>query len=300
MGLRQSVLAFGLGTCCALLATNLIGLQVLRSASAWSPLLPIERYTSDTVSANVRNAPELASLLRDNGLARSEQTLAHVLEVQRFVGDAVPNVGVYWGNESGYQLLRKGSAGTPLACGSLSQILNDSLEVLGYEARIVQLYRGDFASAATHVLVEVRLDGQWISVDPTWNVTYEHLGVPVSVAQVARRLSEDGPSSIKPRYYGDRRYPARIGRSDTDWRVLFSNGYVFAPSEPNLWRKLPPLKWWFGSKIYYLGDEPILWAKSYNAISFILVVVLPSSLLLGMLGLLAVALIGRRPAPGHR
>jgi len=87
-------------------------------------------------------------------------------------------------------------------------------------------------------------------------------------------LRGEGPLAVTARYYGDRVYPAHIDEYYLDWRPLFSNAYVHV-SPQEIWRKFPPLRYWYGPKYYYFGEDLHLWAEAGNSMYFLFIVVLP-------------------------
>ena len=252
------------------------GIYILRSSGVDVRLIPISElkrshyYAYDT---NLVNS-ELYGMLEENGFSNKDKTIEQVFMLMTFIGNSVKNVGVYWGEESSFELYKMALSGTPLACGSMSRMMNDALLELGYESRIIQLYRTEFSSTDTHVLVEVFLDGEWRLLDPTFNITYHKNGMLLGVSKVQELLRKEGPLAVSIKYHGDRNYPARIKDYYMDWRPLFGNAYVVEYGNSKI-GKLPPLRWWYGPKLYYFGDQAILWVKSANKIYFLFVVVFP-------------------------
>jgi len=225
-----------------------------------------------------REINEMRMLLSEQGLVREKELeLKDLLVLQGWVGNQVKLDKPYWGNESGVRLIELARKGTGLACGSMSVILVDALTALGLPARRVQLYRTNFNLYDTHVLVEVRLKGRWLALDPTFNLTYELPDkTPLGVAEIQRQLASPGGGDVSAVYHGDRGYPARLDNYPVNWRVLFANAYVEKPLVDNSWWfRLPPMRYWFGPARYGFGNSEGPFSKGHNSFYFLVVVVLP-------------------------
>ncbi len=263
---------------------NLVGLCILHSSGVVNRLLPIceikdessHRFVPDTGEDQSR----FYNFLSDKGFFKDRISINGIIRFQQFVGNSIKNVGVYYGNENGFDLFKKGTSGTPLACDSMAIIFKEGLEALGYKARLIQLYKSDFSSSDTHMLVEVFINGKWRLFDPTFNVTFEHEGNLLGVNEVQELLHTKGPNEVNIIYYGDRAYPARIDNYYMAWRPFFNNAYVVGAGVKNAWwSRVPPLRWWHGPKLYYFGEDLLLWAKATNQILFLNIVVFPFILL---------------------
>lgn len=232
-------------------------------------------------------------LLKDNGFkaddVRSQgEALSEALRVQDFIGNQVTTSkgnAVIPSPDKGYSLLKDGIEGRALLCGAMSTITREALTLLGHKARTVQLYAGNF-SESTHVLVEVLVGDRWIIIDPTFNVTYQDGSLPLGVSEVIDRLSRKGPHSVQAVFHGTRAYPANLDTYYMDWRPLFGNAYI-TPGPATVIGKLPPFRWWLGTKYHYIGEKTLLMAKNHNTTYFIFVVVLPLTALVLFITLLA-------------
>lgn len=266
-------------------------------------LLPVAEMAGEDDPAyrpreSAENQERFLRQLREEGFAPGgPASLPQVVALSSWVGDSVSRVGSYWGKERGFGLLQAGLAGTPLACGSMSEIFREALVLLGHRARSVQLYAGDFARD-THVTVEVWLEGRWVVFDPTFHVTFEAAGRPLGVAEVQRLLREKRGAEIEPRHHGPRAYPAVLAEYPVEWRQLFANAYVYSSSSSRLFL-VPPLRWWLGPKWYVFGDADLLLARGHAGVYLVACQLLPGALL--VLFPLAVGWRwGRRSAAGKR
>ena len=265
----------------SIVGIELVGIYVLATSGVAARCIPVSQFTiADHSSLDSAGKFErFAAELKGRGFSSNDPSFEQVIEIQNFIGNSIARVGVYGGRERSYELYRKGVEGLPLACGSMAVLLSDGLTALGYQTRMVRLHWSNFAWKDTHVAVEVLLEGDWILFDPTFNVSFESHGQSLGVAGIRKRLLQNGPSSVTPRYHGDRTYPARLEKYKTDWRPLFGNVY-FVGYGNRVWGKWPPFRWWVGPRRYYFGDQPILWAKASNELYFVFVVLIPTLLLL--------------------
>lgn len=57
-------------------------------------------------------------------------------------------------------------------CGARSKLLLPLLQSLGYDARLQELHENNFTPR--HSIVEIRLNKEWVPLDPTYNLYFEH------------------------------------------------------------------------------------------------------------------------------
>ena len=215
------------------------------------------------------------------------KTLEDIMRLQNWIGNQVKHCKPYCGREKGYALLKLGKDGIGLACGSMSEIMQEALVLLDIPARKVQLYRSDFSLSDTHVVVEAFINDKWVCFDPTFNVTYQDGNKLLGVAEIQSRLFKQGPMSVTPVFQGIRKYPAILGDYYMDWRPLFSNAYVVPFGQISIISKIPPFRYWSGPVCYAFGSNFILFARMHNQLYFLLCVLLPvvalSSFILGFI-----------------
>lgn len=171
-------------------------------------------------------------------------------------------------------------SGGGLTCGGMAALLDHTLRANRIPSRIVQLKRHLLDRFDTHVVVEALTDGEWIVLDPTFNVTYEIDGRRLGVEELAHGVRSGAIVQVQPHFHGQVAYPVRLNAYDTDWRPLFNNVLLAQPpGEPDLFRKLPPLRYWYGPVTYYLaGTGSTGHLELCDSLYFTVVVVLPISL----------------------
>lgn len=217
-------------------------------------------------------------LLRQSGYQAGQGAdVTALLQLQSWLGNQVCCVGPSGIGTSAdhWQSVLQGQG---LSCGAMSQLFLEMVSALGLPARLVQLYRSDFVPLDTHVVVEVWVKGSgWVVFDPTFNVTFQTRdGALLGVEAVQARLSDGRAESIVPTYHGGRRYPANIQTYYLDWRTLFGNAYVFSACvDCMLWERLPPFRYWLGPVHYAFGSDLGAFARAYNRLYFMTVVVFP-------------------------
>ena len=171
-------------------------------------------------------------------------------------------------------------SGGGLTCGGMAALLDHTLRANHIPSRVVQLQRHLLDRFDTHVVVEALMDGEWIILDPTFNVTYEIDGRRLGAEEMARGVRSGAITRVQPHFHGDVVYPARLDEYYTDWRPLFNNVFLCQPPEDgNLCRKLPPLRYWYGPVTYYLADAGSAeHLKLCDDLYFVLAVVFPISM----------------------
>ncbi len=216
-----------------------------------------------------------------------------LLRMQQWLGDQVCCVEV--AGSQAEQAWRRVQAGKGLSCGGMAQLFYEMVAASGLPARVVQLYRSDFDLTDTHVLVEVLIDDRWVIFDPTFNLTFEDsYGHLLGVREVRDKLASGGISAAIPFDHGKRVYPASISDYYIDWRTLYGSAYLVKPcADCSVWKRLPPLRYWFGPVRYAFGDELGPFAREHNHYYFSVVVAYPLLFVVLVLSFLRV-LVSRR------
>jgi hypothetical protein len=235
------------------------------------------------------------TLSKQAGISAGKLGIHELLTAQQWLGNQVCCAEV--ATALPQQAWARAQAGQGLSCGGMAQLFHEMAAASGVPARVVQLYRSDFDSTDTHVLVEVQLDdGRWAIFDPTFNLTFEDAaGAMLGVQDVRARLASGQSDDVLPRYHGKRVYPADIDDYYIDWRVLHASAYVVRPCpDCNLLQRLPPLRYWYGPVRYAYGDALGPLARGHNHHYFTVVVAYP--LLGALLSLVFIRLLiaGRR------
>ncbi|HEB12254.1 MAG TPA: hypothetical protein ENI11_01095 [Actinobacteria bacterium] len=136
----------------------------------------------------------------------------------------------------------------------------------------------------SHVTVEVCLeDGRWVVLDPTFNISFiDREGGLMSAHDIKTQVFHELGAGINVVFHGEVAYPARWDRYYLNIFTLFNNVFVVVPGSRSGIFKLPPLRFWFGSKLYYrkLPKETTLHLESLNRLYLLGVVLLPGMILL--------------------
>lgn len=182
------------------------------------------------------------------------------------------------------ELFEYAQKGDGLLCDAMARIYLTILNAKGFESRLIYLTRalGDIYDA--HTTVEIKIDGHWAIYDPTFNVTFEKNGEVLGAKDIHAALLDGSYGEIKPKFHGEVSYPARLDEYYMNWLPLFNNVFVRDQSD-TLLQRLPPLRYWFGSKMYterlpsYKYDN----LRLHNTLYFFFVVVLPITISLSFL-----------------
>lgn len=140
-------------------------------------------------------------------------------------------------------------AGEGLVCFGMAHLYAAAAHGNGLQSRIVGLSRNLGDRYDAHTTVEVRQGGRWVLFDPTFNVSFRRNGVLLGAEDIQRALLEGTHQSIVPVFYGPVKYPARLETYYMHWLSLFNNVFVLDVGGTGL-AKLPPLRYWFGPRIF--------------------------------------------------
>lgn len=217
--------------------------------------------------------------------------------ILRWTMEQVPAIGNPGSATTARQAYELAKAGDGLACGQMANLFEHALVARGHQARRVQLVRSLFANEDTHMTVEV-LDGdRWVLYDPTFHVSFRHQGRLVGAADIHDALLKGQSRQIQPVFYGEVRYPARLGDYYVHWRPLFNNVFVASDGGTAFWHRLPPFRYWTGPQWHYynaLNERPLWHAEAISDFYFLFTVILPLMILITGLALLGA--LGRRLA----
>ena len=255
-----------------------------------------DRLGRDRRTLSLRDVDYFSALMPD-----SVQTPRQIL---RWTMNEVATVGNPGQLESAREAHRRAQNGGGLVCGQMSGIFEHALAARGHTSRRLQLARSLFASADTHVTVEVLVDGRWVIHDPTFNVMFRKDGGLLGAADLRESLLQGTRESIEPVFQGSVAYPARLEDYYMDWLPLYNNVLIFSEGDGSIVGSIPPLRYWRGPRWYYLrheGQQPLWLAATGRAFYFLFVALLPIALLLlslAVIGLL-VARLRSRSEPPH-
>ena len=150
------------------------------------------------------------------------------------------------------ELLKSVEVGGCSNCTGMAILYQNTLAAVGLPSRTVRLQRNirDFYDA--HVTVEVLIDGKWVIMDPSFNVTFENPEGELLSAQEIKTLFFKGlHDRVKPVFHGEVKYPARLEKYYIDYLPLFNNIFVLDNQKSNSLSKIPPFRYWFGPRAYY-------------------------------------------------
>jgi hypothetical protein len=189
-----------------------------------------------------------AGKLEQAGLYGIDGDKQRIVFVLRWVMDHV-NSAALDTSASATEAFQRAQEGQGLSCGSMTLIFAAAVRAAGYKARRVQLVRSVLNDIDTHITVEVLLNGRWVIFDPTFNTSYEKGGVLIGAQEVRQSLIDGRQELIKPLFYGEVVYPARLSAYYLNWLPLFNNLFILFPEHG--WH-LPPFRYWWGPQWNYL------------------------------------------------
>jgi hypothetical protein len=199
------------------------------------------------------------------------------------------------------QLFEYIQQGGGLLCGGMAKLYLTILNAKGIESRLIYLNRALGDRYDSHTTVEVHIKGHWVICDPTFNVNFEKDGYLLGAQDIHVALMDGSFKRINPIFHGEVTYPARLNRYYMHWLPLFNNIFVVGYSD-TLWRRLPPLRYWFGPKLY---TEPVPGLKYdnlrfNNKLIFLFVVLVPVITLLSFVLSIALLIASKIKYVRHR
>jgi hypothetical protein len=154
-----------------------------------------------------------------------------------------------------YEHAKKGGG---LNCNGMAELFIYALRSQGYTCRKLFLVKDIGSSFATHTVVEVFQDGKWVLYDPTFNVSFSKHDKMLQAKDIYKSLLNGSLQDIKPIFYGNVAYPARLATYPIFWAVHFNNILLFDPGIQADWRSFfkvlfLPLRYWQGPILYYIS-----------------------------------------------
>jgi hypothetical protein len=173
-----------------------------------------------------------------------------------------------------YQEARNGKGAL---CDGMSLLYFSVLRLNGIRARMIYLTRNIYDIYDTHTTVEVFWNGKWAIYDPTFNISFERDGILLSAQEIHEALLNDDFNTIKPVFYGEANYPARIQNYYIHWLPLFNNVFVIGDRKSSIWERIPPFRYWYGDAYYYQESVPYsdYHLQFYNGLVFLVLVIIP-------------------------
>ncbi|MGB0721609.1 MAG: transglutaminase-like domain-containing protein, partial [Gammaproteobacteria bacterium] len=175
-------------------------------------------------------------------LERAIAAMAWLLDKPRCVADAAVE---YRGPERTLAAYERGEGAL---CGELAATFRHVLATLGFASRLVQVQRNLFDRGDIHLLVEARIDGRWVLLDPTFNLLFRDPdGNPLGAQGVRERVFKQGHGAVFPEFLGEVSYPPRAEAYYLYPLGLFNHVFVRLPTTHALGR-LPLLRQLWGPR----------------------------------------------------
>lgn len=177
-------------------------------------------------------------------------------------------------------LLSYVNSGGGALCSGMAVLFLNALSAVDVPARIVSLQRNAFDGNDSHVTVEVRMNGKWVVMDPTFNLSFADThGELLSAQDIHVALLAGTSQNITPIHYAVGIYPARLETYGLNYLPLYNNVFVLDPGGDRWLSRLPPFRYWLGPKLYYEKSpaESVSHLEFMQRLYFLLVVVLPSA-----------------------
>jgi hypothetical protein len=178
------------------------------------------------------------------------------------------------------KLLKAAESGKAIICTGMAILFRHVLHAVGIKSRSVLLRTNIFNANDNHETVEVLLDGKWIVMDPTFNISLtDSEGQLLSALEVKQLLIKGKHKNISIKFYGEVSYPIRVDNYYIDYLFFFNNIFIIHRSDSKLF-KVPPLSYWYGQKLYYekLSQESISHVTFWEQIYLMAIIILPTVL----------------------
>lgn len=267
------------------LLVDILGIYLLARHHALLKVVHVADLNSATVGHQVsrlnhKQKEELRGELERAGLG-SHEVEKKVQKTMEWVMNQCGKIELYsLGNA--YDALQYARQGGGLSCAPMADIFHESLTLLGMKARKVLLVRSFLNPYDNHMTVEAFIDGRWQIYDPTFHVSFVKSSEParfLSAIEMNEALIQGSFSEIQPVFFGEVSYPARLEEYRIHYLPLFNNVLILHEEGLSLWRRLPPLRYFFGP--VYMYQTPLnqkkqpLFLMVYREIYFIVVLFIP-------------------------
>ncbi len=226
----------------------------------------------------------IRSRIAGESWAQSDDPRTKVLGALAWVMNRVRRVGDV-NRRDPAELLAAAEAGAGLGCRGMARLFSAVLATLGVESRLVVLCRNILDGLDTHITVEVRWDGRWVVLDPTFHAAFAAASGEYLSAQEIKTAVFRGAGEVRIVFLGEVAYPARRERYYMDIRQCFDNCFVVDEGSPYRALRLPPILYWFGPRLYYekLQHESVLHLEFLRQYYALVVVIVPLLLLAAFL-----------------
>lgn len=250
---------------CGLVAVEMFGLWLLMDAGYTSRIIIVDDL--DLVSPK----EDIGADLEWTNRFTASQPRDLLKEVTSFV----TKVGAEPSGDAATMIMHIENGGG-LICSGMAKVYASLANAKGLQSRRIMLTRHLFNRFDTHQTVEILYQNRWVIFDPTFSVSYALGGQLLGAGDVQKALLNGDANEIVLIEYKKNTYPASLEQYYMDWPLLFNNVFVIKEST-ELWRKMPPMRYWYGPTRYAgridgISNEHIHFA---NMIYFVFWVMLP-------------------------
>ena len=224
------------------------GVSLLRHYDAFYRTVPVEDFNALEYHFHYQTPPQIKSFI-------GESPVQIMQKIMNFVDQKKPGR-----QKSDYvqDIYDHAKTGGGLTCAGMSELFLHALRLQGYKARKLFVVKSIGDPAATHTLVEVFQDGKWIIYDPTFNVSFQRNGHLLGATDIAKSLLDGSFKNIKPIFYGEVAYKARLETYPIYWLAHFNNVLLFKHADySSSWfiRNSAQLvfRYWDGPVLYYFA-----------------------------------------------
>jgi len=215
--------------------------------------------------------------------AQSDQALERCLGALRWTMDQVHTTLNHSRHREPEELLKFAAKGGGVLCYGMAVLFQYVLSALGINSRILILYSNLFNSSEIHATVEALLDGKWVVFDPTFHISFtDKDNKLLSALDIRENIFTGRFRDINIIYYGEVAYPIRVEKYYINIFLMFNNIFVLDQGNLNFLAMIPPLRYWYGPKLYYqkLALESDQHLRFWQWIYLIIVLLIPNCLII--------------------
>lgn len=192
--------------------------------------------------------------LEKQNLSGSEREKA--LQILRWVSQTATKVDSFRSGDPIENLTHIQSGGGAI-CSNLAIVLQHALATQHIPSRKIWLMRNLMDTRDVHVSVEVLLNGKWVILDPTFNLSFTNeKGDLLSAQEVHNALMKGEANSIRVKEYGREKYPLQLKEYYIHFLPLFNNVFVVEPNRGSFWYYLPKVGSVSSLTLYYEHSDP--------------------------------------------
>jgi len=150
--------------------------------------------------------------------------------------------------------MREGKTGA--SCGYRALLYLGALKSIGIESRMTSLYayKSAWDERATHATVEILIDGEWVVVDPYFNVYFLVSGKPASAVKLHQLLLGKANRNNLEIVVGKESSGSVAFGSADELLDYYYNVSIYERRHFFAWQALPPLQYFFGVAVAQLDD----------------------------------------------